>query len=982
MPRPPIERRRPLPTAIALALALHAGNSAAQAFDPASPAVLQAYAASAGTDTLDAARNGLNILLARAALFPQLQPNGASGFYLGFVGFLNAGDRGFGFSGYFPSVWSANSFHSAGSDADLVPLGNPVVLSNAVLTATASFATARDFLIGPGPAKIDTAGFDLTIAGVVNASGRLEKFGTGTLALTGANIWAEVPRVYEGTLKGSTTSLQTSIDNAATVEFDQAFDGTYAATIAGTGALRKNGTGTVTLTAAQDYSGSTTVLQGRLALAGAGAVSEVSAVTVNPGAAFDLSAVTDVRRIGPVSGAGSIVLGTSTLNTVAPHDSTFAGVISGLGSFQKLGAGTLTLTGVNTHTGGTSATEGVLVLAGAGNLNPNAPLSVSSRFDMSAADGAREVGSIAGSGTIVLGSNALTVGRDNASTLFDGTIEGSGALTKTGSGTLTLSGATQHTGLTTIAQGTVFARTFSLGPQIVNHGTLVLTHLRDENNPASSPAPVGTLYTSYPVLEAYSGNISGSGRLVKHGNGIVWLRGENSYTGGTLIEDGILVGNDRSLPGNVVNQAGLAFYQSADGTYAGSVSGTGMLLKYGPGNLMLTGMNTHTGGTAFSGPLTIADDRNLGGASGAVIMAGGTLRIAADVTSSRAFGLAPEGGVFDTSGRTLTLVGPLTGPGNLTKLGAGTLALSGASTYTGATLVEAGSLAVSGSLTSVITLAPGATLSGTGSIGGLAASGVVAPGHPTGTLTVAGAANLLPGSSLRITADAKGDASRITAATASIQGASILVQAQDGNYHSRTRYAVLSTSAGVSGRFDSVSTNLAFLRPSLDYDGRNVFLDLIRNDSGYTAVAQTPTQAGIAGALDRLVNMAGTDTATVIAALDSLTAEQARAAFDSIGGVGQVGPAAALQQGQRALGQQTLGRLAVAEAGGRGPTNTLASVKLAFEPGIASDAQPVYAAALGAAGIEPHDPAAQHGFWMRGYGGRGRIDGTSGAADA
>lgn len=971
------------PSSLAVVFAIAATTSQAQAFDPASSQVLQAYDSPLSAEKLEAARVGLTGMLQQAALFPALLPNPPTygSFTQSTVSITSSTQNGWfpGFSFFFGPT------HQAGSDADLSPLGNPVRLSDALLMATASFSTGRNFAIGPGPAYIDTAGHELTITGVVTASAPLHKSGSGTLTLTGDNVWAAAPVVGMGTLRGNSRSLQTAIENVATVDFDQGFDGSYQHSIDGSGGLRKSGAGTLTLTADNPYRGPTVVAQGRLALQGMGALSGGSSLDVHAGAVFDLTDVAGDRALGALTGTGDIVLGKHNLTATSWQDSTFDGTISGPGQLAKAGGGTLTLTGDNSYTGGSGVFNGRLALAGGGRLAAGGVVKVEDVFDISAADGDREVGSIEGgsNGRVELGSNALTFGRDNQDRLFAGSVVGSGALTKVGTGTLFLTGFTTHSGVTNIEQGSVAARTYSLGPRIVNNGTLLLTQERDEANPGGSTLPPGSLYTEYPEIRDYSGTISGSGQLIKAGNGVVWLRGENSYSGGTRIDDGVLLGNDRSLPGDVVNNAGLAFYQASDGTYSGSVSGSGLLLKYGPGNLTLTGINSHGGGTVFSGRLSIADDRSLGAPGSNVVIAGGTLRLRGDVTSARAFGLASAGGSFDTNGHTLILGGMIDGPGTLTKTGAGTLELAGTASPGGATNVAAGTLKVSGSLHSAVTVAPGATLTGSGQVASVVAHGRVAPGNPTGTLTVSGDVALLAGSALHATVDAQGNSSHLAANSASLQDTTLAVTAQDGRYPLRSRYALLTTTSGLSGRFTSVTSNLPFLQPQLDYDTHNVYLQLLRNQTDYSSVVQTATQAAVAGALGRVANSSGSDAAQLISTVDGLTAAQARAAFDSIAGVGRVATARALHYGQRALGQQTFSRLGIAEAGERnGSEVALNSVKLALAASVVSDALPAYAQAMYSPTLLAEQPATQQGWWLRGYGGRGHFAGSDGASDA
>ncbi len=957
--------RRPVAAAIWAAFASFAAvdPALAQAFDPASPQVLQAYSPPLDGDKLSAARAGLNNLLPKLVAFSSLlltPVGGSSGFNYSaeYYAFTTTIGGGFGFG------TSYSELHYAGSDADLAILGNPVLLSDAILQATANFATARDFVIGPVPALIETPGTELTITGNITANAMLTKAGSGTLLLTGTNAWAVAPQVEEGTLKGPASSLQTDIANDGSVEFAQASDGAYGFVMQGEGGLRKSGPGTLILSGQNDYAGATSIDEGRLAVSGAGRLG-AGAVAIAAGATLDLSSASGDRGIGALTGSGAVVLGSDRLDTLTETNSLFGGVISGAGSFGKGGAGKLTLTGASTYAGATVVTAGTLALAGAGRLNASSPLRMNAAavFDISAADGARAVGSIDGGGTIVLGANALTAGEDNTDTVFGGSLQGTGAFTKIGSGTLTLTGETQHTGTTTIAQGTLLVRAQSLGPSVVNNATLTFAEIRTAAS-GEPPVPAGTLYASYPELFVYSGDITGTGQVLKLGSGALWLRGSNAYSGGTRIDDGILVGNDRSLQGAIVNNSGIAFYQAADGVYSGSTSGTGILLKYGPGNLTLSGINSHAGGTAFSGPLTISDDRNLGAPGAAVIVAGGTLRTTASIAMARPFGVGAEGVTFDTGSHAVALTGPIVGAGGLTKVGSGLLTLAGANSYGGATRVQAGTLAIAGTLASAVTVAPGARLTGTGSVGAQV--------------------TLAPDATLGVRVDADGNASRITASSAQIEGSRLDIEALPGAYRSRTSYTILATATGSSGRFRQVGIDAPFLEPELAYGAHDVVLTLTRNDSSYRTVAQTPAQAGIAMALGSLTRLDDSDARLVGETLDGLSTAGARAAFDSIGGTGRAQVALVQQSGQRAVTQQAMSRLALTDAGGNGAGSPLASggAKLAFDEAAVSDARAMYAAALAGASAEAPAAVQRHGFWLRGFGGTGRIDGPEGAGDA
>lgn len=385
-----------------------------------------------------------------------------------------------------------------------------------------------------------------------------------------------------------------------------------------------------------------------------------------------------------------------------------------------------------------------------------------------------------------------------------------------------------------------------------------------------------------------SAALGGAGGLTKLGAGTLTLSGANTYTGGTTISGGTLVANTISLKGPVFNNAALVFDQPVDGTFSGNISGSGSLTKTGTGALTLTGTNTYTGGTQVNGgTLVIGAPDAL--ASGPVTFGGGILRFAYSGALDRPITVSPAGFTADTNGNAQTMSAPLAGSGPFTKAGSGSLNLTGSSPLTGPTTIQAGRLAVNGALaSSTVTVQNGATLGGNGTIGGLIVQngGFAAPGNSIGRLSVAGNVFFTSGSIYQVEANAAGQADRIDASgTATIQGGTVQVLAEQGIYLPRTTYTILSAAGGVSGRFGAISSNLAFLIPTLDYGNNDVTLTLARSTDpapqpiAFNSVATTINQFRTANAVEAL----GQGNRVFDAVLGQGVAG-ARQAFDALSG--------------------------------------------------------------------------------------------------
>ena len=200
--------------------------------------------------------------------------------------------------------------------------------------------------------------------------------------------------------------------------------------------LTKTGAGTLTLTGNNAYTSGTTISEGTLK----GNIASGTDLSIAAGAIYDGD--NKARSVGGLNGGGKI------LNTdgLTVQSGAFGGVIDNSNtSLIKTGAGTLTLTGNNAYTGGTTINAGTLK----GNIASGTDLSIAASATYDGDNKARSVGDLNGGGNI-FNTDGLTV----QSGTFGGVIDNSNtSLTKTGAGTLTLSGTNTYTGMTTVRSG-------------------------------------------------------------------------------------------------------------------------------------------------------------------------------------------------------------------------------------------------------------------------------------------------------------------------------------------------------------------------------------------------------------------------------------------------------------------------------------------------------------------------------------------------
>jgi autotransporter-associated beta strand protein len=936
-------------------------------------------------------------------------------------------------------------------NSDVLGATSGLTFNGGTLEALGGFASSRGITLNNigatpgGTIQVDNAGDTVTLSGALSGAGGLTKTGSGTLTLTGSsNSYTGATTVNAGTLAitGSGSIASSSGVNLAvsaaifdisgasagvTIKDLSGVSGTtvtlgantltagssnntsFAGVIQSTGGgLTKQGSGTLTLTGANTYTGATTISAGTLALGSGGSLLTTGAVSLTGATAiFDISASGANQTIGDLSGVArsQITLGGNTLTVGTSSSTTFAGIISGTGGLTKQGTGTLTLSGANAYSGTTTVNAGTLQAGAANTFSASSNVSVGAAGTLDLNNFNTKIGALTGSGNVTLGSGTLTT---SATGTYTGQISGTGGLT-IGGGTLTLGGGNYaYTGATILNGGSLTLTgnatiTASSGVDLAASGatfdisgTPAGTGIKDLSGVAGTTINLGggTLTAGTASSTTFAGIIEGTGSLTKQGTGTLTLGGANTYSGTTTVSAGTLqagaanafsassavsIGASGTLDlngfnntiktldgaGNVALGTG-TLTVSNGGTYNGSINGAGGLTING-GTLTLTGNSGYTGATTVSaGTLTLSGGGNYIATSSGLSLAAGTtfdMSASGSATIKDLTGVAGSSILLGTSAlavgtaNSTTFAGTISGTGGLgvmNKQGSGTLTLTGANTI-GATEVSAGTLMVMNSLTGNVTVDSGANFGGTGTITGtVTVNGNIRP--DIGTTNIVGTYIQGVGSTytVEVTAGGLSDKINITG-NAQINGGTVAVSADAGSYARSTTYTILTASTGVVGTYTGVTSNLAFLKASLSYDADDVFLTLVQGVGAFASGGLTPNQKAVGTALDH-ANAGGItgDFATVLTALSGLTTSQGPAALDAISGVNYAGFQTVMVQSALSF-MHTFTREAGQGGGGNG--------HLAMAP-VSQDACDISC-----------DTERRWGVWGGGFGGLGTVAG-------
>jgi len=578
------------------------------------------------------------------------------------------------------------------------------------LQNTASFASARDVTLEAGGGTFETDA-DLTLSGVVGGEGMLAKTGDGTLTLTGENTYGGGTTISAGTLQlgdgGDSGSIAGDVLNNGVLAFNRFDTYTFDGLISGDGAMEQIGDGTTILTGANSYAGETLVQSGTLLIDGdqSGATGLTSVATgATLGGTGIIGGTVEVADGGAISPGNTgetpatlTINGNLALNDNSQLDYNFgqAGVVGG--AYNDL-----------IEVGGNLALDGVLNVTetAGGNFGPGLYRIISYEGELT--------------------DNGLTLGDMPDGDFFVQT-----------------SVANQ----VNLINATDLALNFWDGPDgVVNdgdiHGGSGVWSRADSEYWTTDTGAINAPYANaaFAIFTGNSGTVT-----VNNEDGPVEALGMQFATDGYVIAgDALTLVGDSAI---IRVGDGTADGADMTATIDAVLSGDAPLVKDDLGTLVLNGINTYTGGTVIQdGTLQVSADEKLGDVAGGLTFEGGMLHTTASFESNRDVALTGTGTFLTDDATTLTVSGSLDGEGGLTKAGGGELVLAGASSYSGATSVAQGTLRAGAadvfSSFSAFSVLDDAQLDLDGfdqTVGSLANAGTVSfSGAPGATLTVLG----------------------------------------------------------------------------------------------------------------------------------------------------------------------------------------------------------------------------------------------------
>jgi len=576
---------------------------------------------------------------------------------------------------------------TSGATTQTLGLDSGTATFSGTVAANSAFTTSTILNAGTGAT--------LNMAGVISGVRPITKDGAGTVTLSAANTYTGLTTVSAGTLAyatnnaisngavtvngaGATLAMGAFNDSVGAVTLtagditgtgiltstggftmNNADATSVSAILAGSVALTKSAAGTLTLSAANTFSGTTRITAGTILLGNTLALqnSTVDMTTGDTGlvsfgpslTAATLGALTGSRDLSLLNTSGTPAAVTLSVGNASATSYIYTGVLSG-GNLYKIGAGagTFTLnpgTGISVSLNSLSANAGGAMILKSGNITTTGIDPGQATFWMGAGarggtltvDGAdltvggvgtrRFVIGAAASGTGNLISGSITapevyIGHNGTATMN----QSGGTLTTTllqhvdgGTATYAMTGGTLT--VRTIQNFTASANafTFSMNGGTVRAAADTGTNNLFANNAkggaevtvqlGSTGATIDTSQSSARIVRPLDNMPGQAGTLTKIGTNTLTLLGNNTYTGGTTVSGGTLeLGDGGSVLGNITNNAAFSVNRTNSSTLGNAISGTGALTKSGVGLLTLSGNNTYTGLTTVSnGTLVVSN---------------------------------------------------------------------------------------------------------------------------------------------------------------------------------------------------------------------------------------------------------------------------------------------------------------------------------------------------------------------------------------
>ena len=564
-------------------------------------------------------------------------------------------------------------------------------------------------------------GGNLAVNSILSGNGGLTKDGPGILTLTGSNAFTGPTIVSSGTLSigdgklGHDGSIAASsgitlsnTSSSLVYNLSSTASRTYSNVITGQGSLKVTGSGSLTLNAINTFTGPVLVTSGSLILSNTGALGAAAIDTSSAPNSITLASATPT--FGGITGTGaggfSSIFSTAptalTLNPSAGVSNSTSSIIDGALNLTKTGSGTQILNGLNSYTGVTTISNGVLSVSNLANSGTASGIGTSGSLVFSGSlatlqytGATTSVNLSATCSNLPSQSNSyfgIDVANASTSLTWSGSIIGGTSnilsyFNKSGSGTFIMTGSEAVSYMNVFAGTVNWSKSNITYPWIYQGGTLVLGMA---SNITQISQIDGTLdlngISTNNLVRINTASITGTAHTGLITNG-------SSNTTAVLNVSGNGSGNTE-LYANIQDGAGKVAVTTAGGA-----------------NIQLSGTNLYSGTTTVNGAFGIYANSNtafspnsdflLKGNGNGISLSNTNNAASYDNAIGSLSGTATSivalgNNTLTTGGKGTNTVfaGDITGAGNLTKAGTSTMILTGSNSYTGVTTISGGVLQI------------------------------------------------------------------------------------------------------------------------------------------------------------------------------------------------------------------------------------------------------------------------------------------------